>query len=73
MCNWSWLHRTSNSSASCKQRFSVVGVDVNEEVVSTINKGKIHIVEADLGAFVKSAISTGQLKAFNKYSQVMFI
>ena len=46
--------------------FSVVGVDVNEETVSTINKGKIHIVEADLGAFVKLAVSTGHLKAFNK-------
>jgi UDP-N-acetyl-D-mannosaminuronic acid dehydrogenase len=46
--------------------FSVVGVDVNEEIVSTINKGKIHIVEADLGAFVKLAVSTGHLKAFNK-------
>ena len=46
--------------------FRVVGVDVNEEIVSTINKGKIHIVEADLGAFVKLAVSTGHLKAFNK-------
>jgi UDP-N-acetyl-D-mannosaminuronic acid dehydrogenase len=46
--------------------FSVFGVDINEEVVSTINEGKIHIVEAGLGTFVKSAVSTGQLKAFNK-------
>mgnify|MGYP006075126475 CR=1 FL=1 len=46
--------------------YSVAGVDINKEVVSTINDSKIHIVEADLGAFVKSAVSTGQLKAFNK-------
>jgi UDP-N-acetyl-D-mannosaminuronic acid dehydrogenase len=46
--------------------YYVAGVDVNEEVISTINNGDIHIVEAGLGAFVKSAISTGQLKAFNK-------
>lgn len=46
--------------------FSVVGVDVNEEIVSTINKGKIHIAEADLGTFVKLAVSAGHLKAFNK-------
>jgi|TARA_Y100000389_G_scaffold61973_1_gene58009 UDP-N-acetyl-D-mannosaminuronic acid dehydrogenase len=46
--------------------YYVAGVDINEEVVSTINKGEIHIVEADLGTFVKSAISSGQLKAFNE-------
>ena len=46
--------------------YSVAGVDINKEVVSTINDSKIHIVEADLGAFVKSAVSTGQLKAFTK-------
>jgi len=46
--------------------YYVAGVDVNEEVISTINNGDIHIVEAGLDAFVKSAISTGQLKAFNK-------
>ena len=46
--------------------FSVSGVDVNEAVISTINKSKIHIVEPDLGAFVKSAILSGKLKAFDK-------
>ena len=46
--------------------FSVSGVDVNDDIVSTINKGKIHIVEADLDAYIKLAISSGQLKAFNK-------
>jgi UDP-N-acetyl-D-mannosaminuronic acid dehydrogenase len=45
--------------------YSVVGVDVKEEVVSLVNQGKIHIVEPDLDQFVKSAISTGLLKAFN--------
>ena len=46
--------------------FSVFGVDINEEIVSTVNKGKIHIVEADLSTFVKLGVSTGRLKAFNK-------
>ena len=46
--------------------FMVVGIDVNEEVVSTINKGKTHIAEVDLGTFVKSATSAGRLKAFNR-------
>ena len=45
--------------------YRVFGVDVNEEIISTINKGKIHIVEADLGASVKSAVSKKKLKAFS--------
>ena len=46
--------------------FSVVGVDVKEEVVSIINEGRIHIVEPDLQAVVKSVISTNKLKASSK-------
>lgn len=46
--------------------FSVLGVDIKEEVVSIINQGKIHFVEADLDAFVKSTVLTGRLKASNK-------
>ena len=46
--------------------FSVLGVDVKEEVVSIINEGKIHIIETDLEAFVKSAILKGQLKVSSK-------
>ena len=49
-----------------KNGYRVVGVDVNKEVVSNINNGEIHIVEADLSEFVKSAILTGQLKVFNE-------
>ena len=46
--------------------YLVFGIDVNDKVISTINKGKIHIVEADLASSVKLAVSSGQLKAFNK-------
>ena len=46
--------------------YSVTGVDVNETVVSTINEGKIHIVEEGLSEFVKLATLNGKLKAFNK-------
>lgn len=46
--------------------FTVNGVDIDKEVVSSINKSKIHIVEPDLSEFVNSAISSGKLKAFNK-------
>lgn len=41
----------------------VVGVDVNPEVVSTINRGEIHIVEPDLGKVVKQVVEDGFLKA----------
>lgn len=41
----------------------VVGVDVNQQVVDTINQGKIHIVEPDLDIVVRSVVQTGQLKA----------
>ncbi len=43
--------------------YQVHGVDVKPEVVETINKGKIHIVEPELDAFVKSAVQSGNLKA----------
>jgi UDP-N-acetyl-D-mannosaminuronic acid dehydrogenase len=46
--------------------FSVVGVDLNVHVVETINQGRIHIVEPDLDAFVRSAVAADRLKAYVK-------
>ncbi len=43
--------------------YDVVGVDVSQEVVDTINRGEIHIVEPDLDLLVKSAVNSGKLKA----------
>jgi UDP-N-acetyl-D-mannosaminuronic acid dehydrogenase len=43
--------------------YPVHGVDINPEVVDTINKGLIHIVEPGLDVFVKSAVQSGNLKA----------
>ena len=43
--------------------FEVVGVDVSQKVVDTINKGEIHIVEPDLDILVKSAVHSGNLSA----------
>jgi UDP-N-acetyl-D-mannosaminuronic acid dehydrogenase len=43
--------------------YQVHGVDVKPEVVETINKGLIHIIEPELDAFVKSAVQSGNLKA----------
>jgi UDP-N-acetyl-D-mannosaminuronic acid dehydrogenase len=44
--------------------YNVVGVDLNEHAVETINDGRIHIVEPDLDAFVRSAVSAGRLRAY---------
>ncbi|KJY86740.1 UDP-N-acetyl-D-mannosaminuronic acid dehydrogenase [Vibrio neptunius] len=41
----------------------VIGIDVNQHAVDTINQGKIHIVEPDLDIVVQSAVMTGKLKA----------
>lgn len=43
--------------------FDVLGVDVSEKVVATINEGRIHIVEPDLDILVKSAVNAGRLHA----------
>lgn len=42
---------------------NVVGVDVNQHAIDTINQGKIHIVEPGLEAIVKQAVDNGRLKA----------
>lgn len=41
----------------------VFGVDVNPQLVSTVNQGKIHIVEPDLDHAVADAVSSGSLSA----------
>ncbi|WP_281630261.1 UDP-N-acetyl-D-mannosamine dehydrogenase [Vibrio sp. St2] len=41
----------------------VIGVDVNQHAVDTINQGKIHIVEPELDMIVNAAVKQGYLKA----------
>jgi UDP-N-acetyl-D-mannosaminuronic acid dehydrogenase len=41
----------------------VIGVDVNQHAVDTINQGKIHIVEPDLDMLVQATVQQGYLKA----------
>lgn len=41
----------------------VVGVDVNQKTVDTINRGEIHILEPDLDIVVRAAVAGGYLKA----------
>lgn len=45
------------------QHTFVHGVDINQNVVDTINKGKIHIVEPDLENVVSNAVQKGYLFA----------
>lgn len=55
---------TAAAFASCKKK--VIGVDVNQHAVDTINSGSIHIVEPDLDKVVKTAVDGGYLTAVNK-------
>jgi UDP-N-acetyl-D-mannosaminuronic acid dehydrogenase len=52
---------TAAMFASRKKK--VIGVDVNQHAVDTINKGKIHIVEPDLDMLVHAAVTEGYLRA----------
>lgn len=45
------------------RRKKVIGVDVNQNTVDTINRGEIHIVEPDLDMIVHAAVTQGYLKA----------
>ncbi len=47
--------------ASRKKR--VIGVDVNQVAVDTINRGEIHIVEPDLDMVVRATVTEGYLTA----------
>ena len=42
---------------------SVLGIDISEHVVETINSGKIHIEEVDLDGLVQGVVARGTLRA----------
>jgi UDP-N-acetyl-D-mannosaminuronic acid dehydrogenase len=46
-----------------KAGHQVTGVDVNAQVVDTVNRGEIHIVEPDLAEAVAAAVASGALRA----------
>ena len=56
------------SALIASQGTNVLGVDINQDVVDTINKGKIHIVEPDLDSIVSKVVSDGYFKASTKPS-----
>lgn len=41
----------------------VIGVDVNQKAVDTINRGEIHIIEPDLDIVVHASVTEGYLRA----------
>jgi UDP-N-acetyl-D-mannosaminuronic acid dehydrogenase len=45
------------------RKIEVVGVDVSQSVVDTVNRGEIHIVEPELDMIVSAAVSQGYLRA----------
>ena len=42
---------------------NVIGVDINQNSVDTINRGEIHIVEPDLDIVVRAVVTEGYLRA----------
>ena len=48
------------------RKLRVIGVDVNQHAVDTINQGKIHIIEPDLDLLVNAAVTGGYLSAQTK-------
>ncbi|CAL8472659.1 UDP-N-acetyl-D-mannosamine dehydrogenase [Caballeronia sp. S22] len=51
------------AAAFAARRKKVIGVDVNQHAVDTINRGEIHIVEPELDMLVQAAVTQGHLKA----------
>jgi UDP-N-acetyl-D-mannosaminuronic acid dehydrogenase len=48
------------------RKIKVIGVDINQHAVDTINRGQIHILEPDLDIIVSAAVSQGYLRATTK-------
>ena len=51
------------AAAFASKQQNVVGIDINQHAVDTINRGAIHIVEPDLDKVVKAAVEGGFLRA----------
>jgi len=51
------------AAAFASHQKKVIGIDINQHAVDTINRGAIHIVEPDLDTLVKRAVEEGFLYA----------
>jgi len=54
------------AAAFAARRKKVIGVDVNQTAVDTINRGEIHIVEPELDIVVRATVREGYLRATTK-------
>jgi UDP-N-acetyl-D-mannosaminuronic acid dehydrogenase len=48
------------------RKIKVIGVDINQHAVDTVNKGGVHIIEPELDTIVNAAVSQGFLRATTK-------
>ena len=46
------------------KKIRVYGLDINEDAVSTINKGNIHIKEPKLASLIKKVVNNGYLSSY---------
>ena len=51
------------AAALASRKKNVIGIDVNQKTVDTINRGDIHIVEPELDIVVHAAVTEGYLRA----------
>jgi UDP-N-acetyl-D-mannosaminuronic acid dehydrogenase len=51
------------AAVMASRKVEVVGIDMNQDVVDTINRGEIHIVEPELDILTHAAVQTGHLRA----------
>jgi UDP-N-acetyl-D-mannosaminuronic acid dehydrogenase len=51
------------SALMASHGIEVVGVDINQNIVDIVNKGKIHIVEPGLDILVRTSVKAGHLRA----------
>lgn len=54
------------STLIAQNNIKVLGVDINQNIVNSLNQGEIHIVEPDLDTAVAEVVSKGFLKADTK-------
>jgi UDP-N-acetyl-D-mannosaminuronic acid dehydrogenase len=51
------------AAAFAARKVKVIGVDVSQRAVDTVNQGRVHIVEPDLDILVQAVVSQGYLRA----------
>lgn len=49
------------------KNINVIGIDINQNIVDTINRAEIHIIEQGLAQIVKVAVDTGYLRASSNF------